>query len=33
MIICWKHNWPECPANIEVLELSKVLEKLMGEVG
>jgi hypothetical protein len=31
MIVCWKHNWPECPANIEVLELSKVLGKLMGE--
>ena len=22
MIICWKHNWPECP--LEVLELSKL---------
>ena len=21
MIVCWKHNWPECP--LEVLELSK----------
>jgi hypothetical protein len=26
MIICWRHNWPECPPNIEVLELSKALE-------
>jgi hypothetical protein len=25
MIICWKHNWPECP--LEVLELSKVMGK------
>jgi hypothetical protein len=23
MIICWRHNWPECP--MEVLELKKVL--------
>jgi hypothetical protein len=23
MIICWRHNWPECP--LEVLELKKVL--------
>jgi hypothetical protein len=23
LIICWKHNWPECP--LEVLELKKVL--------
>ncbi len=23
MIVCWKHNWPECPKNIEVLELSR----------
>ncbi|HEY2361551.1 MAG TPA: hypothetical protein VGK36_10570 [Candidatus Angelobacter sp.] len=23
LIICWRHNWPECP--IEVLELKKVL--------
>jgi HNH endonuclease len=24
MIICWKHNWPECP--LEVLELSKLID-------
>jgi hypothetical protein len=23
LIVCWKHNWPECP--VEVLELSKVI--------
>jgi hypothetical protein len=23
LIICWRHNWPECP--LEVLELKKVL--------
>jgi hypothetical protein len=25
MIICWKHNWPECP--LEVVELSKLFGK------
>lgn len=29
MIICWRHNWPECPPNLEVLELSKALEGLI----
>ena len=23
MIICWVHNWPECPEGLEVLELSR----------
>lgn len=23
VIICWKHNWPSCPAHIEAIELSK----------
>jgi hypothetical protein len=25
MIVCWRHNWKECPAEIEVIELSKLL--------
>jgi hypothetical protein len=25
LIVCWKHNWPECP--LRVLELCKVVEK------
>ena len=29
MIICWVHNWPECPEWIEVIELSKIV----GQVG
>jgi hypothetical protein len=29
MIVCWKHNWPECPKNIEVLELSR----FVGQIG
>jgi hypothetical protein len=23
VIVCWVHNWPECPVNIEVVELCK----------
>jgi hypothetical protein len=29
MIICWVHNWPECPEWIEVIELSKIV----GQIG
>ena len=28
VIICWSHNWPECPKNMEVIELRKVLRGL-----
>jgi hypothetical protein len=28
VIICWVHNWPECPANIEVVELSKLVRDM-----
>src|ERR1051325_11665996 len=24
VIVCWRHNWKECPAEIEVVELSKL---------
>jgi Homing endonuclease associated repeat len=27
LIVCWKHNWEDCP--LEVLELSKLMDKLM----
>jgi hypothetical protein len=27
VIVCWVHNWPECPEWIEVVELSKVVEE------
>jgi hypothetical protein len=30
MIICWKHNWPECP--LEVVELSKLVGKLLPQM-
>lgn len=29
LIVCWKHNWPECP--LEVLELSKLVEIPRGQ--
>jgi HNH endonuclease len=28
IIVCWIHNWPECPEEIEVIELSKVMKTL-----
>jgi hypothetical protein len=27
LIICWRHNWPECPASLQVLDLSKALQE------
>jgi hypothetical protein len=27
MIICWIHNWPECPANLEVIALKDEIER------
>lgn len=27
LIVCWKHNWEDCP--LEVLELSKLMDKIM----
>jgi hypothetical protein len=28
MIVCWTHNWPECPKNIEVIALSEEVKRL-----
>ncbi len=28
LIVCWRHNWPQCPAGLEVLELSQVVRKM-----
>jgi hypothetical protein len=28
LIVCWRHNWTECPSNLEVIELSSVLRKI-----
>jgi hypothetical protein len=30
-IVCWKHNWPECP--LEVLELSTMTWHRPGKIG
>jgi hypothetical protein len=27
LIVCWKHTWTRCPENLEVLELSSVLQR------
>jgi len=31
VIVCWVHNWPECPECIEVVELRKEIAKIAGE--
>jgi hypothetical protein len=31
LIICWRHNWPDCPGNLEVIELSRVVGKVPGQ--
>jgi len=28
VIVCWRHNWDECPEHIEVVELSSVIKSL-----
>jgi Homing endonuclease associated repeat len=28
LIVCWRHNWPDCPPHIEVLELQSVIKTL-----
>ena len=28
IIVCWRHNWAECPEHLEVLELSQVIKEL-----
>lgn len=28
VIVCWRHNWNECPTNLEVVELSSVITQL-----
>lgn len=33
VIVCWRHNWPECPENIEVVELSSVIQSLANSEG
>jgi hypothetical protein len=28
VIVCWRHNWADCPATLEVLELSSIIPTL-----
>lgn len=28
IIVCWSHNWPDCPPHLEVVELSAVIRTL-----
>jgi hypothetical protein len=28
LIVCWRHNWAECPSHLEVVEISKVIQTL-----
>lgn len=28
LIVCWRHNWAECPAELEVVELATVVKTL-----
>ena len=28
VIVCWRHNWTECPSTIQVLELSKAITNI-----
>ncbi|MBF0293317.1 MAG: hypothetical protein HQK86_14290 [Nitrospinae bacterium] len=31
IIVCWRHNWADCPSNMEVVELSSVIKKLLSD--
>jgi hypothetical protein len=28
VIVCWQHNWPDCPERLEILELRQVIKQL-----
>jgi hypothetical protein len=28
LIVCWRHNWKDCPPNLQVLELSQVVRQM-----
>ena len=28
VIVCWRHNWPDCPKHLEVLDLSSLIKSL-----
>ena len=28
VIVCWRRNWPDCPPQLEVVELQEVIKSL-----
>jgi hypothetical protein len=28
LIVCWQHNWKNCPPNLQVLELSRIVAEI-----
>ena len=28
VIVCWRHNWTDCPSHIEVVELAEIIKQL-----
>jgi len=30
VIVCWRHNWPECPPQLEIVELCSIIRTLAG---
>ncbi len=33
IIVCWRHNWVKCPKHIEVIELSGIVDRVIGPSG
>ena len=33
IIVCWRHNWDDCPKHIEIVELSSVVKSLANRGG
>lgn len=33
VIVCWRHNWDDCPKHLEVVELSSVIKSLANSEG
>ena len=31
VLVCWRHNWPDCPPSLEVVELRRVLAQLSAD--
>jgi hypothetical protein len=29
MIVCWRHNWTECPRRLKVVELREVIDRVI----